>query len=91
MVTVEVHCYLPVGGMMFRGSMRGGMSRGGFAPRGDFGNRPVHSAPPPQLKFDGEFDFETANAQFNKEEIEHELKEKLTVSKYHCGYFAASC
>jgi len=65
---------------MFRGSMRGGMPRGGFAPRGD-GIRPVRFAPPPQLKFDGEFDFESANAQFNKEEIEQELKEKLTVSK----------
>jgi len=67
---------------MFRGSMRGGMPRGGLMPRGDFGNRPVRSAPPPHLKFDGEFDFESANAQFNKEEIEQELKEKLTVSKY---------
>jgi len=67
--------------MMFRGSMRGGMSRGGYAPRGDIGNRPVRSVPPPELKFDGEFDFETANAQFNKEDIEQELKEKLTVSK----------
>ena len=66
---------------MFRGSMRGGMSRGGYAPRGDIGNRPVRSVPPPELKFDGEFDFEMANAQFNKEDIEQELKEKLTVSK----------
>ena len=67
---------------MFRGSMRGGMPRGGLAPRGgDIGIRPVRSAPPPQLKFDGEFDFESANAQFNKDEIEQELKEKLTVSK----------
>jgi len=68
---------------MFRGGggMRGGMPRGGYAPRGDVGNRPVRSAPDPQLKFDGEFDFESANAQFNKDEIEQELKEKLTVSK----------
>jgi len=33
-----------------------------------------------QLKFDGEFDFETSNQQFNKEDIEKELKEKLTIS-----------
>ena len=67
---------------MFRGGgMRGGMPRGGFIPRGDVGNRPLRSAPPPELKFDGEFDFESANAQFNKEQIEQELKEKLTISK----------
>jgi len=72
--------YLSLGPMMFRG-MRGGMSRGGYAPRGDVGNYPVRSAPDPPLKFDGEFDFESANAQFNKDEIEQELKEKLTVSE----------
>ena len=33
------------------------------------------------LKFDGEFDFEEANAQFDKDEIERELKEKLTIGK----------
>jgi len=69
------------GGMTFRGSMRGGMPRGGFAPRNDVGTHPVRSAPPPELKFDGEFDFESANAQFNKDDIEQELKEKCTVSK----------
>ena len=75
-------CCCFVGGMMFRGNMRGGMPRGGFVPRGgDVGNRPVRSAPPPQLKFDGEFDFESANAQFHKDKIEQELKEKLTISK----------
>lgn len=31
------------------------------------------------LKFDGEFDFESANAQFDKENIEKELKEKLSL------------
>lgn len=33
-----------------------------------------------QLKFDSEFDFESSNQQFNKEDIERELKEKLTIS-----------
>ena len=33
-----------------------------------------------RLKFDSEFDFETSNQQFNKEDIERELKEKLTIS-----------
>lgn len=32
------------------------------------------------LKFDSEFDFETSNQQFNKEDIERELKEKLTIT-----------
>jgi len=31
------------------------------------------------LRFDGEFDFETSNAQFDKDKIEKELKEKLTI------------
>jgi len=31
------------------------------------------------LRFDGEFDFETSNAQFDKVQIEKELKEKLTL------------
>ena len=33
-----------------------------------------------QLKFDSEFDFESSNQQFNKDDIERELKEKLTIS-----------
>ena len=75
-------CRVVAGGMTFRGSMRGGMPRGaGFAPRSDVGPRPVRSAPAPELKFDGEFDFESANAQFNKDDIEQELKEKCNVSK----------
>jgi len=31
------------------------------------------------LRFDREFDFETSNAQFDKVQIEKELKEKLTI------------
>lgn len=33
------------------------------------------------LRFDGEFDFETSNAQFDKDQIEKELKEKLTLGR----------
>ncbi|CAC5377762.1 LSM14 [Mytilus coruscus] len=55
-----------------RGGPRGGSARGG-APRGRGGR---HGDP---LKFEEEFDFETANAQFDKEEIERELKEKLVI------------
>ncbi|XP_067928291.1 protein LSM14 homolog car-1-like isoform X2 [Watersipora subatra] len=33
-----------------------------------------------QLRFDSEFDFESSNQQFNKDDIERELKEKLTIS-----------
>lgn len=66
-----------------RGAPRGGSARGAprghsQAPRGRQPNRP-HNEP---LKFEGEFDFESANAQFDKEEIERELKQKLTISKY---------
>ena len=35
-----------------------------------------------RLRFEGEFDFESSNAQFDKEQIEKELKEKLTISKF---------
>lgn len=64
-----------------RGAPRGGSARGAprghsQAPRGRQPNRP-HNEP---LKFEGEFDFESANAQFDKEEIERELKQKLTIS-----------
>ncbi|XP_029548503.1 protein LSM14 homolog B [Salmo trutta] len=31
------------------------------------------------LQFESDFDFETANAQFNKDELEKELQEKLTI------------
>jgi len=69
---------------MFRGGMRPGMPRGGISSRGgDPGNRVMRPAPgPAPLKFDGEFDFESANAQFNKDDIEQELKEKLSVSEW---------
>lgn len=60
----------------FRGGPRGGPMRGG-PPRGRGGPRGVRESP---LKFEGEFDFETANAQFDKEKIEKELK-KLTIGE----------
>lgn len=56
-----------------RGGPRGGGSARGGAPRGR-GGRQGES-----LKFEEEFDFESANAQFDKEEIERELKEKLVI------------
>lgn len=40
------------------------------------------------LKFDSEFDFESSNQQFNKEDIERELKEKLTISSSSPGSFS---
>lgn len=65
------------GGGGNRGLPRGGGPRGGSArgsaPRGR-GGRQGES-----LKFEEEFDFETANAQFDKDEIERELKEKLVI------------
>ncbi|KAK6185554.1 hypothetical protein SNE40_007761 [Patella caerulea] len=48
-------------------------------PRG--GGRPTsNGAKTEPLKFESEFDFETSNAQFDKEKIEEELKQKLTIS-----------
>lgn len=56
--------------------MRGRGNQGGGG-RGRPSNRPQREP----LKFDGEFDFESANAQFDKEQIEKEIKEKLTLSE----------
>uniref|UniRef100_A0A8C9VLD4 LSM family member 14B n=1 Tax=Scleropages formosus TaxID=113540 RepID=A0A8C9VLD4_SCLFO len=39
----------------------------------------VGNAKPSTLQFDSDFDFESANAQFNKEDLEKELQDKLTV------------
>lgn len=64
--------------VLFLGYYRGnswGNSRGG--------GRMSHNREPRSgsLKFESEFDFESANAQFDKENIEKELKEKLTLGK----------
>ena len=58
----------------------GGPPRGGPGQRGrgGQGQRGGRSAEP--LKFDTEFDFETSNAQFAKDDIEKELK-NLSLSK----------
>ncbi|XP_041375888.1 protein LSM14 homolog B-like isoform X2 [Gigantopelta aegis] len=63
-------------GQQYRGSPRGG-------PRGmprSAGNRNRGGQQRTPLKFEGEFDFESSNAQFDKEKIEEELKQKLTIS-----------
>lgn len=38
------------------------------------------------IKFEGDFDFESANAQFNREELDKEFKKKLNFK----GLFIAS-
>uniref|UniRef100_A0A8C4QUZ4 Uncharacterized protein n=1 Tax=Eptatretus burgeri TaxID=7764 RepID=A0A8C4QUZ4_EPTBU len=58
----------PAPGMPRRG-------RDGFRPRGRSGSR--KSAEP--IKFDGDFDFESANAQFNKEDLEKEIQTKMKI------------
>ena len=73
--SVVPFCCLDQTGAPFRG-YRGG-ARG--APRGRQPNRPPRESP---LKFEGDFDFETENAKFDKENIEKELKKKLTISEY---------
>ena len=55
-----------------RGNRGGGRARG---------RAPVSGRTKEPLKFDGDFDFESSNAKFDKEEIEKELKKKLTISK----------
>ncbi|XP_046550531.1 protein LSM14 homolog A-like isoform X1 [Haliotis rubra] len=67
-------------GPAYRGTGSG--PRGGprGAPRGTGNNRGRPGQPKTPLKFDAEYDFESANAQFDKDKIEEELKKKLTIS-----------
>lgn len=71
-----------------RGSGGGGGGGGGPRGRGRFNGR--RDGP---MKFEKDFDFESANAQFNKEEIDREFQSKLkikgTVNMHHyafCGF-----
>ncbi|KAL4648936.1 hypothetical protein GN956_G6957 [Arapaima gigas] len=41
----------------------------------------VGNAKPSTLQFESDFDFETANAQFNKDDLEKELQDKLAVKE----------
>lgn len=59
--------------MLYRGGGRG-TPRG--APKG-LGNRPPRES---QLTFEGDFDFEESNAQFDKEGVGKEFKEKGSIS-----------
>ena len=58
---------------------RGGGGRGGPRGGGGMRGRGGRGGKEP-LKFDGDYDFETANAQFHKDEIEKEMK-KLNISE----------
>jgi len=53
-------------------------SNGGWM---DSNSRSARSASGPQLTFDRDFDFESSNAQFDKDQIEKELKEKLVIGR----------
>ena len=64
----------PRGGRGGRGASRG--NRGAPSNRG--GGR--DQTP---LKFENDFDFESENAKFNREQIEKEFKEKLSISEYN--------
>lgn len=68
------------GGSGFRGGSARGSGRG--APRGHSVRSRGSGRPHEPIKFEGEFDFESSNAQFDKEEIERELKQKLTLGMY---------
>lgn len=39
----------------------------------------VENSKPSTLKFDTDFDFDSANAQFIKEELEREMQDKLNI------------
>lgn len=60
-----------------RGSGGGG---GGQRGRGRFNGR--RDGP---MKFEKDFDFESANAQFNKEEIDREFQSKLKIKGTTCS------
>lgn len=72
---------------------RGGFPRGGprGPPRGQSGRGRSSGRSHEPLKFEGEFDFESANAQFDKDEIERELKEKLTLGNFLLLVFKDTC
>ena len=55
-----------------------GFSRGG--PRGGSRGRQISKPPKEPLKFEEDFDFESSNAKFDKENIIEDLK-KLNISK----------
>lgn len=54
------------------------MSRGGRS-SSDYCRMDVKLA---SLEFDSEFDFEVENAKFDKDQIEKEIKEKMSLSWY---------
>ena len=82
-------CYFLQGGNRRTHGRRGGSGARGSKPR--IGGDPV--------KFEGEFDFESSNAKFNKEEIEEELQQKLhenlritdEVNNYLCFICISRC
>ena len=55
----------------------GGMHRGGRGQGRNSGSRNNKDV----LKFDGDYDFEEANAKFEKDKIVDELSQKLKISK----------
>lgn len=61
-----------------------GSQRGGNRPQSARGRPQSNRQNESPLKFEAEFDFESSNAQFDKEEIEKELKQKLTITS--CKY-----
>lgn len=63
----NIYIYILSGGNRRTQGRRGNSSTRGSKPR--TGGGPV--------KFEGEFDFESSNAKFNKEEVEEELQQKL--------------
>lgn len=50
-------------------------------------SRPTH-VKENTIKFEGDFDFESANAQFNREELDKEFKKKLNFKGLACSWKA---
>lgn len=59
-------------------TVHGGMQRGGRGQGRNSGSRNSKDV----LKFDGDYDFEEANAKFEKDKIVDELSQKLKISKF---------
>lgn len=70
--------YVSYSGQQSRSAPRGG-PRSGAPPRQNMRGRGSWRQSSEPLKFESDFDFESSNAQFDKEEIEKELKQKLTI------------
>ena len=79
----------PRGGWINRGGMRRGRGRGGtggFNRQGGTGQQPIGTGGKPKnaLKFESDFDFESANEEFDK--VRNELAKTKIGKNTHCKF-----